>query len=947
MEGKWIWPVGMDEHENQRACFAAFFETDLNPEAEEPVLHISASTRYIAYVNGRELGRGPGRSGRSRRFYDTFSLAGKLREGNNYLAVRVWSYGWSTYQSIQAPGGLLFEVVQGKQTLAASGCRVRALEDVGHQVFAPKRNVNLGFTDFYDARRFDASWTEKPELVKDWPFAREVQDPGGILQERVTRPFTWQNQYPQHIVAMQQVKKGCRQITVNTRRAFFDDRRDANETIFSGFLGFEFVCRREMEGVIAFPNRTWNGLIGDFRIDSHCYPVTNENRTISVTLGSGRHLFLMQLSGKYDDLYCHMEFDFPEPFDILLNAEGRSFFTVGPTQRILPVIDGIQMVYGGLSEFNRMERETPEHERLFAVESSGDLRKLAEKFGVRFRWVEQHYVFEDSYLLSLARTEKVVKEEAVLDSQMGILWANDCDTVFLPTDVGDYRRLIVDFGDIYAGSFELLVLAESGTVLDVYCFENMYDGEIDYTIGLNNGFRYICRKGWQRYSCMARIGCRYAMITVRNTRKPVYLREFHMRSMTYSATKRGEFACDDYLLNRIWEMCCHTHELCLEDSFTDCPTYEQAFWIGDSQLTALINAYVYGDYSLIVHNLRLAVTATENTMLMNALTPTDWNTSIPMWMMNWVIAIDQYIEITGDESVLGDLYPSVRAVLRYYEQFIQPDGAFLISSWNMMDWAAMDINNYGVVTGQQAILAWCFRLASGFACLLGLKEEATDFEKTRGKLLSYIDRSLWDGKRQCYLDGWSPENGFSKTVSIQTHALMYLYQGILGEQKKKVTETLIVNPPEEFVMVGSPFMLYYLHSCLLQMGETEQVLEDIRQRWGEMLRYDSTTCWEVFPGFYENSRTRSYCHSWSAAPAAVLLEWVLGVKRIKEGWSEIRIQVPERTGNWCRGAVPTPFGTIRASWDRKEKRFRLQIPDRIRADVSALDGWDVQIMVTE
>lgn len=941
MRGKWIWPVSGNQAENERGCFGTVFT--LEDMEQEICLNISASTRYIVYLNGREIGRGPIRAGRNEWYYDTYSLEGFVREGRNFLAVRVWNYGWSTYQSFHGPGGLVFEVCQGDAILAVSDEKVRAVMDKGHQSFAPKRNVNLGFTDYYDARKFDADWMGNLHSIETWPCAAEISNVCGTLKTRPIRSFDWKDQYPQHIVAFQQVKRGCQQITLNTRRAFFDDRADANETIFTGFLGTEFESISDMDGVIAFPNRLWNGIIGDFRIDEEWYPVSNENRDIPVHISKGRHFFLLKISGKYDDLYCHLEFHFPYPLEINCKEEEKCFFTAGPIQRIYPVIDGYSRVYGGLNEYNRVEDESEDLHYLSQAVNLREFQERVEKTGCRFRWVEPRYVFEEAYLLSLARTEQVVREEPVTDELMGVLWANDCDTVIQSPAAGEYSRVILDFGDLYVGSFEIFLKAEAGTIIDVYCFENMYGGEIDFTIGLNNGFRYICRGGWQRYRCMTRMGARYAMITVRNTGAPVRIRDFHIRHMTYATYRKGEFACDDFLLNRIWEMCCHTHELCLEDSFTDCPTWEQAFWIGDAQLTAQINASVYGDYELIRRNLELAASASENTRLMNALVPTDWTTSIPMWMMNWVIAIDQYMQITDDDSILETLYGSVKDTLDYYEGFVQPDGAFLISAWNMMDWAALDIENYGVVTGHQAILARCYALGAEFAGKMGHKDEAAHFKSIRERLLQYIDVKMWNSEKDCYMDGWTPDRGMSETTSIQTHTFLYLHDGILDEEKRRKTEEYLVNPPEEFKRAGSPFMLCYLHDSLLRLNKTEEVLDDIRSRWGEMLHYDSTTCWEVFPGFYENSRTRSYCHSWSAAPAIVCLEQILGIVRLEKGWKKIRIQVPEKTGNWCRGAVPTPFGNIRACWERKDKTYKIWIPKQIEVDVEGLADWKVVV----
>ena len=80
----------------------------------------------------------------------------------------------------------------------------------------------------------------------------------------------------------------------------------------------------------------------------------------------------------------------------------------------------------------------------------------------------------------------------------------------------------------------------------------MYRGEIDHTIGLNNGARYICREGWQEYTFLAKMGMRYAMLSVRgNGNAPVELRTFRLEHEVYATANQGSFECDDEKLNRI------------------------------------------------------------------------------------------------------------------------------------------------------------------------------------------------------------------------------------------------------------------------------------------------------------------------------------------------------------------------------------------------------------
>ena len=47
--------------------------------------------------------------------------------------------------------------------------------------------------------------------------------------------------------------------------------------------------------------------------------------------------------------------------------------------------------------------------------------------------------------------------------------------------------MILDFGDLYVGSLQFTLKAHSGDEVYIYCFENLFEGAADYTIGLNNG----------------------------------------------------------------------------------------------------------------------------------------------------------------------------------------------------------------------------------------------------------------------------------------------------------------------------------------------------------------------------------------------------------------------------------------------------------------------------
>ena len=97
---KWIWPRGCPHMQNTHALFRRDFRLAAVPR-RAPV-YITADQCYMLYVNGRYVGRGPARGFQATWAYDEFDLAPILVRGHNWLSVRVYAGGISTF-------GYLFE----------------------------------------------------------------------------------------------------------------------------------------------------------------------------------------------------------------------------------------------------------------------------------------------------------------------------------------------------------------------------------------------------------------------------------------------------------------------------------------------------------------------------------------------------------------------------------------------------------------------------------------------------------------------------------------------------------------------------------------------------------------------------------------------------------------------------------------------------------------------
>jgi hypothetical protein len=162
-----------------------------------------------------------------------------------------------------------------------------------------------------------------------------------------------------------------------------------------------------------------------------------------------------------------------------------------------------------------------------------------------------------------------------------------------------------------------------------------------------------------------------------------------------------------------------------------------------------------------------------------------------------------------------------------------------------------------------------------------------------------------------------------------------------------------MNPPDDWVRIGSPWMSAFLYDALAELGRTADALADIRQNYGMMLDHDATTCWEVYPvspvAQHNQKLTRSHCHAWSAAPAAFFPERLLGIRSLAPGWTRVLV-APEPCGlTWADGSVPLPGeGRIDVSWRvLDDGRFRLDVraPEGIEIDARLPEGTTGEIIL--
>ena len=87
--GQWIWVKG--EAKPRHFYLYARRAFELAAPARSALLRVTAADRYVLYINGVYVGRGPARSDPRRKSYDTYQVAQHLAPGANVVAIRALS----------------------------------------------------------------------------------------------------------------------------------------------------------------------------------------------------------------------------------------------------------------------------------------------------------------------------------------------------------------------------------------------------------------------------------------------------------------------------------------------------------------------------------------------------------------------------------------------------------------------------------------------------------------------------------------------------------------------------------------------------------------------------------------------------------------------------------------------------------------------------------------
>lgn len=397
----------------------------------------------------------------------------------------------------------------------------------------------------------------------------------------------------------------------------------------------------------------------------------------------------------------------------------------------------------------------------------------------------------------------------------------------------------------------------------------------------------------------------------------------------FDAQRSGSFHCSDDEINRIWDVAAYTMDLTTREFFMDGIKRDRWTWSGDAIQSYLMNYYLRFDAECVKRTIRQLrgkdpVTAHVNTIM--------------DYTFYWFKSIHDYYEYTGDVAFVREMWPRMVTLMGYVESRLNGQGMAegQPDDWIFVDWVDFPMHKRGTLCFEQILLmkametmVICAELVAAADPAATTPDASASGYRVKGEALrNKIKQTFWSDELKAYYH--AIEDGtLNRQITKFPNMFAILYGLADEEERRDIMQGVMLNP--DVPAITTPYMRFYELETLLVDGHHEQVLKEIRDYWGGMLREGATSFWEKYNpeesgaehlAMYGRPYGKSLCHAWGASPVYLLGKYYLGVRPMKPGYEEFEVRPNLGDLEWIAGDVPTPNGMIHVEMNRHEIKVR-------------------------
>jgi len=416
---------------------------------------------------------------------------------------------------------------------------------------------------------------------------------------------------------------------------------------------------------------------------------------------------------------------------------------------------------------------------------------------------------------------------------------------------------------------------------------------------------------------------RYVQLDIKTQSDPLVIKDIYGVFTAYPFKNNAVFSSNKPLLDSIVQIGWRTARLCAEETYMDCPFYEQLQYVGDARIQAMVSYFNSGDDRLAKN----AVNQIDESRLSDGYTqsryPTTGKSIIPTFSLLWIGMVSDFYHYRRDDDFVRSKLPGIRQVLSFFDQYKQEDGTLKNAPyWNFVDWPEGNTRGWkqgmapvslsGNSAANDLYLLYGYQLAAEMENGLGNKGMGEEYHLKAEQLKKSILKNYWDETKKMFAD-----NTDKKSYSQQVNTFAILTKSLEGEKAAELFRKMI---NDESITKASIYFQYYLNQAMAQVGEGNQYLNHLGI-WKKNISLGMTT-------WGEDSRvenTRSDCHAWGASPNIEFFRIVLGINSDIPGFSKVRIEPHLGDLQTVSGEIPHPEGKVSVKYKIVQGMLHAQI----------------------
>lgn len=404
----------------------------------------------------------------------------------------------------------------------------------------------------------------------------------------------------------------------------------------------------------------------------------------------------------------------------------------------------------------------------------------------------------------------------------------------------------------------------------------------------------------------------------------------------YPLEVKTQVTTSDPSLEGIWDISLRSLRRCMQETYTDCPFYEQLQYIMDSRSQALFTYALSADDRLARQCMEHFRRSQRPDGMLNNSYPNARFNVIPTFSIFYILMLHDHMMYFGDRDFLREHLGCMDGVLQYFNRNLRPDGMVGqlgtinvgLRYWSFIDWspAWMDTSGMppaglmGPLTIESLLYVLGLQKAAEILDYTGRPDTAQEY-RYRAEAVQTAIRAFCRDEHGFFMD--SPG---IPLYSVHSQVFAILTDTVSTENGKRLLADAL-DRSDKYAQC-SISMYFYLFRALEKVGLYERTSK-LWNLWRDMLKNHLTTCVE------NDTDQRSDCHAWGALALYELPAVILGVRPMAPGFEAVAIQPVPGILTHAEGTVITPKGSVTVKWAKHgngEMELNCTTPPGLRVD---------------